>query len=49
MNNPAEKPNPDSLTGLRSWLHSTVSLSLPGWAVAAGAGALVLLLLVALD
>jgi hypothetical protein len=49
MNDPAERTNPEPLTGLRSWLHSTVSLSLPGWGVAAGALALVLLLLLALD
>ena len=36
-------------TGLAGWLRSTVTLSLPGWAVAAGAIALVLLIIVALD
>lgn len=36
-------------TGLRGWLRSTVTLSLPGWAVAAGAVALVLIIIVALD
>lgn len=36
-------------TGLAGWLRSTVTLSLPGWAVAAGAVALVLIVIVALD
>lgn len=35
--------------GLAGWLRSTVTLSLPGWAVAAGAIALVLIIIVALD
>jgi hypothetical protein len=36
-------------TGLAGWLRSTVTLSVPGWAVAAGAVALVLIIIVALD
>lgn len=40
---------PQRATGLTGWLRSTVTLSLPGWAVAAGAVALVLLIIVALD
>jgi hypothetical protein len=44
--------DPDSSrtgTGLAGWLRSTVSLSLPGWAFATGAIALVLVIIVALD
>ncbi|MCU0854646.1 MAG: hypothetical protein MUF63_06995 [Rhodobacteraceae bacterium] len=36
-------------TGPSGWLRSTITLSLPGWAVAAGALALVLVILLALD
>jgi hypothetical protein len=36
-------------TGLSGWLRSSITLSLPGWAVAASALALVLVILVALD
>ncbi|MCU0855856.1 MAG: hypothetical protein MUF63_13345 [Rhodobacteraceae bacterium] len=36
-------------TGLAGWLRSTVTLSLPGWAVAAGAIVLGLVIIVALD
>jgi hypothetical protein len=51
MENP-QMDDPDSPrhgAGLAGWLRSTVTLSLPGWAVAAGAVALVLIVIVALD
>jgi hypothetical protein len=35
--------------GVASWLRSPVTVTLPGWAIAAGALALAALLLVALD
>jgi hypothetical protein len=37
------------LDGLKTWLRSPVTVTLPGWGVAAGAAAALLLLLVALD
>jgi hypothetical protein len=37
------------LNGLRTWLGSPVTVTLPGWGVAAGAAAVLLLVLVALD
>lgn len=37
------------LSGLRVWLASPVTVTLPGWGVAAGAAAVLLLVLVALD
>jgi hypothetical protein len=38
-----------SLKALTSWLKSPVTVTLPGWVVAAGASALVILLIAALD
>jgi hypothetical protein len=46
MNDTARKPDG---TGLAGWLRSTVTLSLPGWAFAAGAIALVLIVIIALE
>jgi hypothetical protein len=37
------------LSSLRVWLGSPVTLTLPGWGVAAGAAAVLLLVLLALD
>jgi hypothetical protein len=37
------------LRGLKLWLRSPVTLTLPGWGIVAGAAALVVLMLVALD
>ena len=37
------------LDGLRTWLRSPVTVTLPGWGVAAGAAAALVLVLVALD
>ena len=46
MNDTPIRQGGPSLTG---WLRSTVTLALPGWAFAAGAAALVLIVIVALD
>ncbi len=40
---------PAGLAGLAAWLRTPVTVTLPGWAVAAGAVAVAALLLVALD
>jgi hypothetical protein len=51
MENPQmnDTDSPRNGNGLAGWLRSTVTLSLPGWALAAGAIALVLIIIVALD
>ena len=38
-----------AMAGLRTWLTSPVTVTLPGWGVAAGAAAVLVLVLVALD
>jgi hypothetical protein len=49
MNDNTDRPGENSLTGRQSWLRSTVTLTLPGWVFAAGALALLLIVIVALD
>jgi len=42
-------PDSNGIQGVLAWLRSPVTLTLPGWALAAGGLVLVLLLLLALD
>jgi len=45
-----ETPKTDAdRPGVMAWLRSNVTVTLPGWAIAAGGFALIVLLLVALD
>lgn len=49
MNDKTDETSGTSLPGIQSWLRSTVTLALPGWAFAAGALALVVVAAIALD
>jgi hypothetical protein len=49
MNDKTTETPGNSFTGIQSWLRSTVTLVLPGWAFAAGALALLVVAAIALD
>ncbi|MHA7887628.1 MULTISPECIES: hypothetical protein [Roseicyclus] len=49
MTEQTEDKGPSQTDRLRGWLKSDVTVTLPGWAVALGGVAAVVLLLVALD
>jgi hypothetical protein len=49
MTQDSTDPGNNGMQGVLAWLRSSVTLTLPGWALAAGGFVLVLLLLLALD